>query len=1125
MSRIALCLLCLLAVLVPTDASAQGVTGITLQGPTAVSSANDFATNTFQDPWDMNERTDFGWWLNSVDTPRHGFASSTFAGGLFTGVVDGDPNTDPNLWLLETNTNNLARTGKNGSAFPLNASVYRVFAMRMRVSQPGTMNFLWSTGTIYDPPGLQPSQGVFTTAGWHIYIMDLATMGVGGFEGWSGIKRSLRLDPAPDAAPAGSTVEIDWVRLVDNQPSLFRTISWNNPGGPVDIYLDNDNSATSDPNQTLGLVAQNVSGTSFALNVGALQPGTYYVAMRRTGTSNTFSYSSTFFQVNAPATITVTSPSDEGSSDDFATTHLNNPWDMTSLSDVDHVINLQPGYGIVAVPGAETEAGAGLGSITTFSAISALGDFSNPAPCAQFAKPVVFPLHRDVRGAVHRIDPTRYRILTAELGIPNKARDLCGGSIVRLVWHVAGEGFESYSWGITLNSRAGANVVNRINVDMADRATLPIDPASPSQAGWVPGATSNPGIMSLRIDPHEFANPTPFYIKRLKLAALETAHTNYTVRWTSSKTAGSINVYYDVDKDPSSKTLIGTVAGSATSIAWNTTNLPQDARYFVYVEFNDGFNLNGAYSKWPIEIDHSPTSTARLVPNRSTLNFGVTAQTVMTPAQTIRLNTLNGSPCWTASSELPFLVVSPSTGCGAAVLTVSLVNQPYSGQTDYSGYIRITSTQAINSPQLVRTVVRVRVASSPPGGFVDTPANGTAVSGSLAVTGWAIDDIGIARVTICRDPVGAEQASPACGPNQIYIGDGVMIDDSRPDVEAASPNSPLNYRAGWGHLILTNMMPNQGNGPFNLRVHAWDIEGRRTEIGSRVIFAQNATAQEPFGAIDTPAQGAVISGSNYANFGWVLSRVRRADPPGGGHVTVYIDGLPVGIPGGWNRRADLSALFPGYPGIDTALGVFGINTTQYANGLHTIAWVVTDNGGVTSGIGSRYFSIFNAGALTLASANRPAGPDLGKRLEDLGGSESQDPIALRQGFRAAEPLGRVAANVDGSRHIWATERDRVEIRMNPAGAAGLATNDEYAAYLLVNGRLKELPNGSSFDPARGAFYWQPGLGHIGDYDFVFVRTGAEGSRERIPVRVTLQARKSTTLASLRSPWARVDFLR
>ncbi len=134
-----------------------------------------------------------------------------------------------------------------------------------------------------------------------------------------------------------------------------------------------------------------------------------------------------------------------------------------------------------------------------------------------------------MRGTSARIDPNKYRILTAEMGLPNKPRDLCGGSIVRVVWQVAGEASENYSWGIPVNSRAGANVVNRINLDVA---ALPIDPASPSHSGWTPGLSAFPGIAGFRIDPHEFANPTGFFIKRIKLAALEKAASSYTVRWT-----------------------------------------------------------------------------------------------------------------------------------------------------------------------------------------------------------------------------------------------------------------------------------------------------------------------------------------------------------------------------------------------------------------------------------------------------------------------------------------------------------------------------------------------------------------------------------------------------------------
>ena len=149
--------------------------------------------------------------------------------------------------------------------------------------------------------------------------------------------------------------------------------------------------------------------------------------------------------------------------------------------------------GIATIPGAETEAGAPLGDITAFFGTSTTGVFS-PSPCESFAKPAVYPMHPMVRGTSARIDPNKYRILTAEMGLPNKPRDLCGGSIVRVVWWVAGEASENYSWGIPLNSRAGANVVNRINLDLA---ALPIDPASPSHSGWTPGLSAFPGIAGL----------------------------------------------------------------------------------------------------------------------------------------------------------------------------------------------------------------------------------------------------------------------------------------------------------------------------------------------------------------------------------------------------------------------------------------------------------------------------------------------------------------------------------------------------------------------------------------------------------------------------------------------------
>ena len=57
----------------------------------------------------------------------------------------------------------------------------------------------------------------------------------------------------------------------------------------------------------------------------------------------------------------------------------------------------------------------------------------------------------------------------------------------------------------------------------------------------------------------------------------------------------------------------------------------------------------------------------------------------------------------------------------------------------------------------------------------------------------------------------------------------------RPDVEHAYPTLPRNSRAGWGYLLLTSMLPNQGNGNFRIHAIADDAEGHSIELGARTI--------------------------------------------------------------------------------------------------------------------------------------------------------------------------------------------------------------------------------------------------------------------------------------------------
>ncbi len=127
---------------------------------------------------------------------------------------------------------------------------------------------------------------------------------------------------------------------------------------------------------------------------------------------------------------------------------------------------------------------------------------------------------------------------------------------------------------------------------------------------------------------------------------------------------------------------------------------------------------------------------------------------------------------------------------------------------------------------------------------------------------------------VCRNPVGGESAASdwRCGNlQQVFIGEGVFIDGARPDVAAAFPTYPRFTRGGWGFMVLTNMLPAQGNGTYTLQAYAIDRELHTTPIATRTITCNNAQATRPFGAIDTPTQGGTASGANYLNFGWALT--------------------------------------------------------------------------------------------------------------------------------------------------------------------------------------------------------------------------------------------------------------
>jgi hypothetical protein len=303
------------------------------------------------------------------------------------------------------------------------------------------------------------------------------------------------------------------------------------------------------------------------------------------------------------------------------------------------------------------------------------------------------------------------------------------------------------------------------------------------------------------------------------------------------------------------------------------------------------------------------------------------------------------------SASIPGVTVNSVTRTGptTATVNISTVNATAGPKT-------VMMINPDGQAAATNSLFRVTVNVAPPVGFIDTPNNGVTARGELGITGWALDDGGLASVDIMRSPVAGEPPG-----SLIFLGRASFVRGARPDVAAAFPDMPDNDNAGWGFMVLTNMLPNQGNGTFDLHAVAVDLGGATTLLGTRRIVAANSTSAFPFGTIDTPGQGETVSGT-IVNFGWALAPLGRQIPINGSTIDVYVDGVLRGHPVYNNVRADIASLFPGLyntTGGRGAVGYFVIDTTTLTNGLHTINWVVRDDIGQASGIGSRYFRVQN----------------------------------------------------------------------------------------------------------------------------------------------------------------------
>ena len=914
---------------------------ITVTSPSSrndVKACADYADETQLDRWDMDKRTDLGWRIfNTIEMPTSGLANISFNGGIFSADTSG---TDPNITLLDCGYPGSCFLGKNGTNFPINADKYTMLVIRMYL-QPDVAGpwgqLLWSKNTIYN--GITTSGSFFVKNNWFIYFIDIPSLGVAaGSDPWNGNIDSLRVDPI---SLSDKNIKVDWVRMVENSVSLRRTVTWTGSGG-VDIYLDNDNNPG---NGNLGKLAENVSGGSYSFLAGGLHPGDYYVALAPAGTTN-YSYSSGYYHINDVPILNITSPNAEGSTTDFITVATGDPWDMANSADVEHTEYVtSPQFTTIDY---EDISGNQFYNQNVYLGSSVLGEGSGD--------PMVFFLHFLQRGATFRIDTSRYHNLVFKMGIAG-TQSVNEGSIARVIWKNVTESVENVSEDIIIRHLPGRWVMNKIICDMKD---LPIEQGagSPSHSGW------NGELDGFRIDPHEFSDARQFFYDDIKLTADIKADTTYTIEWllSDSDHNPTVSLFYDTDNTGYNGTPIvqnlPASPGFGSYVA-NVSAIPS-GKYWIYAVTTDGINQNRAYATGPLFIDHSDTPIISLSKNR--INLGAQQNGPTTGNESIMItNTGEGSLNWTASPSASWIDVNPTSGTGNGQFEVGVGNTALSPGF-YTGTVSVSDAAATNSPQFISvnyTVYTVGADSSPFGVF-DTPVEGSVVSGSVAVTGWALDDIEVSRVEIKREPDPDDAPESIGSDGLIYIGDAVFVKGSRQDVAGLYPNYPRYDRSGWGYMMLTYGLPRLGNGTFRLYAFAEDATGHRVLLGTKQITSDNDNRTQPFGSIDTPGQGEVTSG-NLVNFGWALTPLPKYLPASGSTIWISIDGVFIGNADYNHFRQDIYDSFPSYTNSDGAVGFMFIDTTAYSNGTHNIGWYAVDNEGSADGFGSLFFEILNLG--------------------------------------------------------------------------------------------------------------------------------------------------------------------
>ncbi len=350
------------------------------------------------------------------------------------------------------------------------------------------------------------------------------------------------------------------------------------------------NFATGTGDQIINLDLAALGGGSWSGNMGVFhfQPGTNtssgnvrinYIALRENGYSATeptatARVSAGNLIINDPPRLQVLQPDPKGGVD-FASTVLNNPWNMDRIQDVESVVNVSEAwiYPNNYVNGRQ-------------------GDFFCATNKEGNEDPYQVSFQTTKRADdITKIDASRFKNATIDFYV-GAEQDVVNGSVLRLI-----------SWNMKRDEKeinGDDTMIQHKDTDWEvktqDMTKLKLEPAL-----HPPGSYPVPpwaGYFEIfRADIHEFTNATTYCIDSIELRADDEANNSFALTYkasdsnTSSSSVG-VSWYYNTTESTTGGTLITSnpkLSDNTRVHVWNTSAMP-NGTYWIYAVASDGTN-------------------------------------------------------------------------------------------------------------------------------------------------------------------------------------------------------------------------------------------------------------------------------------------------------------------------------------------------------------------------------------------------------------------------------------------------------------------------------------------------------------------------------------------------------